>query len=1598
MKMRFFNVSKAVLSIILSLTIIFSGISVIAVTVDDSASVGSNYATFDTSKTYYIWLKDDTDNTDAPLKEIRRSIFRWNMNGNGTGHNAVVHLDYQYGENCAMELQDVGDGYYGIRYKNDDNPYWIDTEGDNQNTNEVLHQNSKKLEYDDKKQEYTKYNQHFQFIPVPGEKDTYYIYCRKAKLYVGVEDNKIERESKLVTADESNRKKWIVTSEDYLLSGKEEQLYGSKNGAYKPTSEAPMFTLNPLNYDCDVNVNDDGDVIGNCLQLFYIGTSSKITAEWVESKNAYRLRNYSTLEKSLDNDMNEDFVWDVNGQSVDEPTSDNDAVLHLWKEQGTTHASQFWRFIPVEGKQNVYYIYNVNSCLYASIEGGYDNNNDENEVKLVQSKTAFPWELHMLNQDELNSYTDTTDDEINHGNWMSKLPDSMYLSEVNMPGTHDAGATNLSTNDISQLSLAICQQLYLNEQLNSGVRAWDMRIDSASAKYEDDPNIIHGFSAFLCQNQKEAILELEEVMQTARDFLKLHPRETIVMTLKADGKSFGDDEDVANHILKYIKNEDYPIYRPAKGSGGIIPTLGNVRGKIVFIRRLKLSNEYIDNLNEQSESLSYSLYDAFGPDASKWDDNNYSDYTHAQQVGSSNIYVQDNYGEGDADKKLEYFTGTIDDATDKKLTANGNAYLFNYSAATDSLYQPRKINAKLMKEERLNQPTSLSDSKTIGIVMTNYIDAKLSRKIYMTNFITEHTHTYSDNGFCTICDQYQSATLNGGVYEISNAGQLFWFASLVNGDDTHADFDVQNTGAKGILVKDINLENREWSPIMNFSGTFDGNNHTISNLNITKTSTYSGLFGKTSGTLKNFTLKGNITLSADGDMIGGAVGYADGSTISNVTSYVNISNTEGTLKHIGGVVGGIDNKNTVVDKCVYYGTLNISNSHDCIGGIVGYTNAGARISNCANHGTVTTSEAGAYTGGILGYVNNSNPTIKDCYNFGTVSNGDSTQYCGAIIGWARNYTSANIDNNYYLDSSSSLSFGSGSKSGVTATAKTAEQFKSGEVAYLLNHSVTDGTQVWYQNLDNGETPDDYPVFDGGTVYYLEYKNSYSNTYSEKPEPDEFDKDDDGNFIIRTYDDLVKLSDLVRSDYSKYGSADYILENNIKAPDDSKWTQGIGSVSENKPFNGTFDGNGYCIFGLNVDSPKYGGLFEIIGEKGEVKDLFVFDCDFSSASETAGGIAAINYGTIDHCSSGVNITSGGIHPQNIDIYGPDLNSIVNGETSGGITGENNGTIIGCRNSSIVKGSNCGGVAGVNNGTIYGCANNGKVGTSTTSVSGGLAGKNCGTIESSYNSGNVYGYVIGSIAGKNGYNGATSTVNDVFYISQSEVNAFGTTPWDTSFDTITEKTSDAKYDEKFTKELNSVTDKSKVKWKFNPPLNKGYPIIEGNFYIDVVKSAGNNITVQGSMHKDLNIKYDLCNENSEEYKLLSSAKGNNKILNTYSVSLTDKDGNYIPAELWCTGSYKISVPVDSENVQLTGINTDGSIVYYKPDSVENGMAVFTVSYPMSFAIVETTAENPSSVNNNNGTPIQTGSEMCGAILLAALLSLTIILIAKRRNKIG
>lgn len=725
---------------------------------------------------------------------------------------------------------------------------------------------------------------------------------------------------------------------------------------------------------------------------------------------------------------------------------------------------------------------------------------------------------------------------------------------------------------------------------------------------------------------------------------------------------------------------------------------------------------------------------------------------------------------------------------------------------------------------------------------------------------TEEKHCiYDENGFCINCGGYQPATLNdNGVYEISNAGQLYWFASLVNGDSTYADFDSQNTSANAVLVKDIVVNDgdinkltdaqsdslRKWNPIGNydnsFTGKFDGGYHTISGIYINNPNADNvGLFGYTRG-------------------------GADIYNVGILNSYIYGKNC------VGGILGRNNNTGVTVQKCFSEATV-IGNEY--VGGIVGST-YGGKILNCYNAGSVKGSKYVASIRGRNTYGGTDSGAINNCFNVGEVSGTESSN-----VGGIRGDGNGTINNCYCI---------SNQLTDTAATTKTSDQFASGEVAYLLNKSVTDGSQIWYQNIDNG------------------------------------------------------------------------------------------------------------------------GLFEIIGENGCVKNLFVLDCDFSVSSNKAGGIATINNGTIDHCVSGINsFLTGTVNLPNITIDSSELNSIIKGDVCGGIAGENNGTIIGCRNASVLYGTQCGGIAAVNTGKIYGCANNGKIGDSDTTVSGGLAAKNGGIIESSYNSGKVNAKsdnATGSVAGINGCDEYKPSVSNVFYLNEKGLKAVGSDSTITPDESNIGIPNNADFkDSSFVDKLNSVTDDS-VTWLQNNLLNKGYPTIKCNFLNLKVKSAGNNITVKGNMHRDLNIKYDVCKESDSVYKFLSSSCGDKKILKAYSLTLSDKDGNFIPAELWCQGKFEISVPVESKNVQFAGISSEGNVIYCKPDSIENGNAVFTVSAPMSFAIVDLNKINNSDSNIDNSnilndnTPIQTGSMMLNTAILIAFCSLASILIFRRRNKIG
>lgn len=377
------------------------------------------------------------------------------------------------------------------------------------------------------------------------------------------------------------------------------------------------------------------------------------------------------------------------------------------------------------------------------------------------------------------------------------------------------------------------------------------------------------------------------------------------------------------------------------------------------------------------------------------------------------------------------------------------------------------------------------------------------------NYISAHSYK---NGFCTVCGEYEKPALNNGYYEIDNGGKMFWFAAYVNGISTHAEDAVSaHYNAKARLTGDISLHNpkdsggTEWTPIGEtsgsgskaFTGVFDGGGHTISDLYITNVSVRTGLFGTTvNASIKNFTLKGDIKLSTgnsgSGSGVGSAVGSAEsGTVISDIISYVNISNSAGTLVHVGGIAGELTSAR--ITKCMFFGSINLLNSHDSIGGVVGYIN-NSDVGYCANHGAVKTASAGGYVGGIVGYLNNKDGKVHNCYNYGSVQNGGGN-YCGAIIGWLRNSgAAANITDNCYLTGSAASAFGTGSVSTAAAVpVKDKAAFASGEVCYLVNGKTSTGdTALWKQDIDNGNTPyDEYPEFDAAPVYYRS-DGTYSN--------------------------------------------------------------------------------------------------------------------------------------------------------------------------------------------------------------------------------------------------------------------------------------------------------------------------------------------------------------------------------------------------------------------------------------------------------------------------------------------------------------------------
>ena len=380
---------------------------------------------------------------------------------------------------------------------------------------------------------------------------------------------------------------------------------------------------------------------------------------------------------------------------------------------------------------------------------------------------------------------------------------------------------------------------------------------------------------------------------------------------------------------------------------------------------------------------------------------------------------------------------------------------------------------------------------------------------------------------------------------LKTADHLAWFRDYVNVGKTSAcakiaddveEIDMSTVCHKADAEKQV--AELSWTPIgsKKYQGTFDGNGKTIRNLFISSTSNEIGFFGCAADCrIKNITFDNAKVKGNDNRSTGILAGYAGSCVIENIKTTGNCS-VEGK-EETGGIAG---RANGNISNCENHAIVNGLHS---VGGIVGICfDSGNSITSCANYGEITGTEH--FVGGIIGYFGEG--SLQNSANNGNIS---GNARIGNLIGFADicninnvlgigNITANHADCNglivgYIADASSSasgiLAYNSSAKMTIGGTeltgdavvaigsgsftypegkneadvikAFTPEQLKSGEVAYLLNGSKSEGELAWYQKLGT----DAYPVLtaaEGNTVYHGSFRYcdnttaSYSNSSSE----------------------------------------------------------------------------------------------------------------------------------------------------------------------------------------------------------------------------------------------------------------------------------------------------------------------------------------------------------------------------------------------------------------------------------------------------------------------------------------------------------------------
>lgn len=292
-------------------------------------------------------------------------------------------------------------------------------------------------------------------------------------------------------------------------------------------------------------------------------------------------------------------------------------------------------------------------------------------------------------------------------NWMSELPGSLNISQINIPGTHDSCAFRVQFPILSK-----CQNMSISEQLNSGIRFLDIRVEKDSKKLK----LVHDIADCKTPESKGEKLFLDKVIKYCKTFLSENSSETILLSYKRDDGA-NQEETFDIFFEEYLDND--PIWYKENR----VPTLNEVRGKIVLLNR--------DNIDKNNEN--YTDFNT-GINLSNWVyqkeniERIYEEARLSKRDGTPTemtFFVQDLYGLTPQNKWNFAISPFINSPPEK------DGILITFFSCSSLFSNPKRSAGYINK--KLSDAT-LQKAKKYGWIIMDYPTKKFIKEIINSNF------------------------------------------------------------------------------------------------------------------------------------------------------------------------------------------------------------------------------------------------------------------------------------------------------------------------------------------------------------------------------------------------------------------------------------------------------------------------------------------------------------------------------------------------------------------------------------------------------------------------------------------------------------------------------------------------------------------------------------------------------------------------------------------------------------------------------------------------------------------------------------------------